>query len=122
MDQSQREEIVLELAESFGAAVDVTPAADQPLHVLLPRVPLLPPWPSPSRALIRFVNWPAARPDFWIDMKTATVAGEPPRSSSEQLVIGESWRQFSYSFGWPQGSATATRAVQLWLNRFREAA
>jgi hypothetical protein len=122
MDQSQREAIVLELSESFGAAVDVTPAPEQPLHVLMPEVPLLSPWPSPSRALIRFVNWPATRPDFWIDMKSVNGAGEPPRSSSEQLVMGESWRQFSYSFAWPQGPATATRAVQLWLNRFREAA
>jgi hypothetical protein len=122
MDASERRRIVEELASSFGQAVDVTPSPDQPLHVLLPSVPLLPPWASPARALVRFVNWPDVRPEFWIDMDVLTSSGEPPRSSSEQLVVGGSWRQFSYAFTWPQQPTTATRAVLLWLNRFREAA
>lgn len=122
MEASERKQIVEELASAFGEAVDVTPSVDQPLHVLLPRVPLSPPWPSPVRALVRFVNWPEVRPEFWIDINVLTSSGEPPRSSSEQLVVGGSWRQFSYAFTWPQSPATATRAVLLWLNRFREAA
>jgi hypothetical protein len=104
MDAASREDIVAELAGAFEEAVDVTPDSDQPLHVMLPRVPLSPPWPSPARAIVRFVNWPDARPDFWI----------------EQLVLGSSWRQFSFAFPWPPPLATATRAVLSWLNRFRE--
>lgn len=122
MDASEREQIVSELAAAFGEAIDVTPGPDQPLHVLLPRVPLSPPWPSQARALVRFMNWPAARPGFWIDVEVVTSQGAPPRSSSEQLVVGGSWRQFSYAFAWPQNPTTPTRAVLLWLNRFREAA
>lgn len=122
MDEATRKAIVDELAESFGGATDVTPAPDQPLHVLLPTVGLLPPWPSPAQALVRFVNWPETRPDFWIDIGVKTAAGEPPRSSSEQYVVGGAWRQFSYAFDWPQQPVTETRAVQLWLSRFREAA
>lgn len=122
MDAAAREAIVTELATAFGEAVDVTPTPDQTLHVLLPKIALLPPWPSPVRALGRFVNWPDVRPDFWIDMQVVTPQGEPPRSSSEQLVVGGSWRQFSYAFGWPQEPTTPTRAVLLWLNRFRAAA
>lgn len=122
MGPAERQRIVEELASAFGEAVDATPSPDQPLHVLLPNVPLSPPWPSPARALVRFVNWPEVRPEFWIDMDIVTSSGEPPRSSSEQLVVGDSWRQFSYAFTWPQPPPTATRAVLLWLNRFREAA
>lgn len=122
MDAAERKWIIEELASAFGEAVDVTPSPDQPLHVLLPNVPLSPPWPSPAQALVRFVNWPDVRPEFWIDMAVVTSQSEPPRSSSEQLVVGGSWRQFSYAFTWPQQPTTATRAVLLWLNRFREAA
>jgi hypothetical protein len=120
MEDAERKAIVEELSASFSEAVDMSPGSDQPLHVLLPKVDLLPPWTSPVRALVRFVNWPQARPEFWIDMAAMTPAGQAPRSSSEQLVLGESWRQFSYGFAWPQEPATPTRAVQLWLNRFRE--
>lgn len=122
MDAAEREQIISELATAFGEAVDVTPSPDQPLHVLLPSVPLSPPWPSSARALVRFMNWPQTRPDFWIDVEVMTVQGSPPQSSSEQLVVGGSWRQFSYAFVWPQNPATPTRVVLLWLNRFREAA
>lgn len=122
MEASERKQIIEELTSAFGEAVDVTPSSGQPLHVLLPKIPLSPPWPSPTRALVRFVNWPEVRPEFWIDMTVVTSSGAPPRSSSEQLVVGGSWRQFSYAFAWPQSPTTATRAVLLWLNRFREAA
>ncbi len=120
MEDVERRAIVEDLSNSFSEALDVTPGPDQPLHVLLPKVHLLPPWGSPVRAMVRFVNWPHARPDFWIDVAALTPSGQPPRSSSDQLILGESWRQFSFAFAWPQEPLTPTRAVQLWLNRFRE--
>lgn len=124
MDVGQRKAIVAELAAAFGAAEDVTPALDQPLHVLLPQVKLPPPWrPSPAAVLLRFPAWPGARPEFWIDMAVVNRNNEPPRSSSPQPVLGRTWRQFSYSFSWPPApgqSSTPTRAVEMWLTRFRE--
>jgi len=129
MDDVTRKAIVDELGASFGEAVDKTPADGQPAHVLLPVLALLPPWtPSPARALVRFTtDWPNQRPDFVIDLKVADKAGMPPRNnggnpSTETLVLGETWRQFSFQFPWPQHPRTATRAVQLWLNRFRDPA
>lgn len=124
MHAEQRQAIVANLAAAFGAAEDVTPAPDQPLHVLLPRVKLLPPWrPSPSAALLRFEAWPGARPEFWIDIAVVNGAGQPPRSSGPQTVLGRAWRQFSYSFPWPPAPGepcTPARAAEMWLTRFRE--
>jgi hypothetical protein len=115
--------IVDELAAAFGSARDVTPGPDQPLHVLLESVPILEPWtPRRARALVQFTNWPDQRPQFWIDIAVRSSLGGPPVSSSEQYVLGEAWRQFSFQFEWPAAPATPTRAVQLWLNRFREQA
>jgi hypothetical protein len=127
MDEATRKALVAELTASFGAAEDRTPADGQPAHVLLPKLQLLPPWkPSQARALVRFTsNWPEQRPEFFIDLGVADPDGVPPRNNggnpAEQvLVLGETWRRFSFPFDWPpRGPKTATRAVQLWLNRFR---
>ena len=124
MDAGQRKAIVAELAAAFGAAEDVTPAPDQSLHVVLPRAQLPPPWrPSAAAALLRFQAWPGTRPEFWIDMAVVNRNNEPPRSSSPQTILGRTWRQFSYSFAWPPAPGhllTPTRAVEMWLARFRE--
>jgi hypothetical protein len=131
MDSSVRTAIVNELEAAFGEAVDKTPAEGQPAHVLLPRLRLLPGWkPNPARAVVRFTpSWPAERPEFFIDLAVTDLAGIPPRNSggnpSQQvLVLGETWRQFSFNFSWPSANEfrTPTRAVQLWLTRFRDAA
>jgi hypothetical protein len=121
MDCSARQAVVAELNDAFGEALDVTPTADQPLHVLLPKLQILTPWkPSPARGLISFEGWPSVRPQFWIDVALTNAEGHPPRSNSEQLVLGEPWRYFSFSFDWPVQPLTPTRAIQAWLNRFRE--
>jgi hypothetical protein len=131
MEASVRGAIVDELKASFGDAVDKTPADGQPAHILLPSVRLLPGWkPNPARALVRFTpNWPMERPEFFIDLSVTDAAGVPPRNSggnpaAHVLVLGETWRQFSFNFAWPSANEfrTPTRAVQLWLNRFRDAA
>jgi hypothetical protein len=109
--------VVMALARAFGGAEDVTPAPGQPLHVLLPRLELPPPWsPSPTRALTIWRNWPAERPDFFIDMAVVGEAGEPPRSHNEAYQLGESWRGFSFDFAWHGDDPVL--AVQLWLTRF----
>ena len=125
MDSAVRQAIVDELRASLGEAVDKTPADGQPAHVLLPSLQLLSPWKSPARALVRFTErWPDERPDFLIALDVVDSAGTPPRNNGGSaaaivLVLGESWRQFSYNFRWPQNPKTATRVVQLWLTRFR---
>jgi hypothetical protein len=121
MDAAERQAIVDELGAAFGCAEDVSPAPDQDLHVLLPELPVLHPWqPSPTRALLRSTNWPAQRPDFWIDLELVNNEGQPPASNSEVYVLGETWRGFSFQFPW-SGQESATRAVQKWLNRFSRA-
>jgi hypothetical protein len=117
MDADARGDILGRLASAFGAAVDVTPAADQPLHVLLPQVELPAPWrPSPSRALTVWRNWPGDRPEFVIDESVIGETGEPPRSSDPHYVLGESWRRFSFSFNWKGDDPVWV--VQLWMTRF----
>jgi hypothetical protein len=121
MDEDGRRAIIAELSAGFGAAKDVTPASGQPLHALLPSLKILAPWrPSPTRGLVLFEGWPGQRPLFWIDLAVVNSEGHPPRSNGEQLVLGEAWRSFSFSFPWPVEPTTPTRAVQAWLNRFRE--
>jgi len=120
VDAETRKVIVAELAAAFGSATDVTPAEDQPLHVLLSNLNLLAPWqPNPTSGLARFAGWPDQRPDFWVSIEVSNGSG-PPRSSSEQLVLGKPWRQYSASITWPVEPRTATRAIQLWLNRFAD--
>jgi hypothetical protein len=116
-----RSAIVAALAEAFGEATDVSPDAGQPLHVMISRVDLPAPWASPSRALVRFGNWPSERPEFFVEIGVVNAAGEPPRSNSVQTVLGSEWRQFSFAFPWSVEAADAVRAVMLWLTRFREA-
>jgi hypothetical protein len=131
MDSSARAAIANELKASFGEAVDKTPAEGQPAHILLPRLRLLNGWkPNPARALLRFTpRWPDERPEFFIDLTVTDLAGVPPRNSNgnpsqQVLVLGEPWRQFSFNFSWPSAKEfrTPTRAVQLWLTRFRDVA
>jgi len=121
MDADARKQIVSELAEAFGEARDVTPDSGQPLHVLLSDLKLPSPWkPSPTRGLAKFENWPRQRPLFWVDLALVNGDSQPPRSNSEQLVLGETWRQFSFSFAWPIDPLTPMHAVLKWLTRFRE--
>lgn len=117
MDVAVRETLLERLARAFNGAVDVTPANDQPPHVLLPAVELPEPWtPSPTRALAIWTNWPAERPQFVVDEKVVGEGGEAPRSNHSVFAVGESWRGFSFSFGW--SGDDPVRAVQMWLARF----
>ena len=117
MEAPAREALVARLALAFGRAVDVTPADGQPLHVLLPSIALPRPWmPSPTRALTIWSNWPAERPQFVVDDSVVGEGGEPPRSNHAVFAAGESWRGFSFRFGWTGDDPV--RAVQMWLARF----
>ncbi len=121
MDADTRKSTVEALAAAFGGAQDVSPDAQQPLHVLLTNLQIPPPWrPSPTTALVQFAGWPGARPEFWINPAVVNGSGEPPRSGNVQYVLGASWRQFSFGFTWPCDPLTPVRAAQLWLTRFRE--
>lgn len=119
MTRGDRAAVVAALS-SFGLAVDVSPGDDQPLHVLLERLVLPKPWSPITRALVRFTDWPTTRPDFFIEPRVVNGIGEPPRSHSDEVVLGAVWRRFSYAFPWDGSSADPVRAVQLWLGRFRE--
>lgn len=120
MDELTRKAIVSALRDAFGAAMDVTPGEGQPLLVLLPALVIPPPWePCPMRALTRWPNWPQVRPEFFIGEDVANAERQPPRSSTPTLLLGETWRSFSFQFPW-SGSDPA-RAIQLWLTRFQEA-
>lgn len=125
MDIATRMAIVAELDASFGGAVDRTPSDGQPAHVLLTNMTLPHGWsPSPTRAMVVFSGWPDQRPDFYIDVSVRDSQGNPPRNSGGNLqaasnVLGMSLQAFSFPFAWPSGPKTPTRAVQLWLGRFR---
>lgn len=117
MERPDRERVVCELAHVFGAATDVTPAPGQPLHVLLPALDLPSPWrPSPARALTTWADWPAQRPQFFIDQAVVGESGSRPRSHSLVYQLGEPWTQFSFTFAW--SGDDPVRAVQYWMTRF----
>lgn len=117
MTADDREDIIARLSTAFGGAQDVTPATDQPLHVLLPQLELPDPWrPSSTRALAVWRNWPAERPQFVIDEGVVGENGEPPRSNDLVYLLGEGWRSFSFSFSWKGDDPV--QAVQMWMTRF----
>jgi hypothetical protein len=117
MEDSVRTDIISRLFTAFGGAKDVTPAQDQPLHVLLPTLELPDPWtPSPTRGLSVWRNWPNERPEFAIDETVTGENNEPPRSNSSAYLLGETWRNYSFSFPW--AGDDPVRAIQQWLNRF----
>jgi hypothetical protein len=117
MDALERESIVEQLSRALGDAHDVTPADGQPLHVLFATLELPEPWrPSPTRALTVWQGWPVERPQFVVDESVVGEGGEPPRSNNLVYLLGESWRQFSFSFPWSRDDPV--RAVQLWMSRF----
>lgn len=117
MRPDDRVELVERLRIAFGNAEDVTPADDQPLHVILPELVLPEPWrPSPAQALTIWSNWPAERPQFVVDESVVGEHGDPPRSHSPVYAVGRSWRAFSFAFPWT--SEDPVRAVQLWMTRF----
>lgn len=117
MDAEQRAAIVTDLGAAFGAAEDVTQDEAQPLHILLPQLDLPKPWgPSPSRALTVWAGWPGERPRFLIDHGVVGANGEPPRSNDSVYLLGEPWRQFSFTFAWAGQNPVV--AIQLWLERF----
>jgi hypothetical protein len=117
MDVDNRSDIIARLSTAFGGAQDVTPAADQPLHILLPQLELPDPWrPSPTRALTVWQNWPAERPQFVIDEGIVGENGDPPRSNDLVYLLGEGWRSFSFSFNWKGDDPV--QVVQMWMTRF----
>jgi hypothetical protein len=117
MDALERESVVEQLSRAFGDARDVTPADSQPLHVLLAKLELPEPWrPSPTRALTVWQGWPGERPVFVVDESVVGEGREPPRSNNLVYLLGESWRQFSFSFA--SSGDDPVRAVQLWMSRF----
>lgn len=120
MTGQERAAIVVALSAAFGPAIDLSPGDDQPLHVLLKALALPTPWTSLTRALIRFAGWPEIRPDFFIEASVVNGEGQPPRSHSDEFVLGTNWRRFSYAFAWDPSDPDPVRAVQLWLGRFRE--
>lgn len=106
------------LSQAFGAATDVTESPDQPLHVLLPELELPDPWtPSPTRALTIWRNWPAERPQFYVDPSVVGTNGQPPQNPHDHYHLGETWRGFSFSFNW-LGRDEPALAVQMWMTRF----
>ncbi len=117
MEQPAAAELIARLEQAFGRARDVTPGPDQALHVLMEEVALPEAWkPSPTRALVIWDSWPGARPRFLIDEQVRGESGEPPRSNDLVYVLGEAWRQFSFSFPWAGDDPVI--AVQRWLERF----
>jgi hypothetical protein len=117
MDAAKREKMVDQLGAAFGGARDVTPAAGQPLHVLLDGLTLPRGWtPNPVRALTVWASWPGGRPDFYIEHSARGPDGEPPRSNSDAYLLGETWRAFSFQFAW--NGDDPVLAVQRWLTRF----
>jgi hypothetical protein len=117
MEAGERSDIVSRLSAAFGGAQDVTPAEDQPLHVLLPQLELPDPWqPSPTRGLAIFRGWPSERPEFVVDERVIGENREPPRSNSSVYLLGESWRGYSFTFSWKGDDPV--RAIQMWMNRF----
>jgi hypothetical protein len=117
VDAAQRQEIIDKLGAAFSGAEDVTPADGQPLHVLLTAVELSEPWkPSETRALTIWRNWPSERPEFYIDYAVLDDQEQPPRSSSETYLLGETWRAFSFQFPW--NGDDPVLVVQRWLTRF----
>jgi hypothetical protein len=117
VDAAQREALVDCLACAFGGARDVTPAANQPPHILLPSLDLPTPWqPSTTRALTIWADWPTTRPRFLVDQAVIGDKGEPPRSSNPVYTGGETWHEFSFAFPWSGDDPVL--AVQLWMSRF----
>lgn len=110
-------EIIEALAAAFGNAVDVTPAAGQPPHILLTELELPEPWtPSPTRGLTVWPGWPESRPEFYIDAAVTGQTGQAPRNPSPTYRLGETWNAFSFSFPW--SGDDPVRAVRTWLTRF----
>lgn len=119
MDNDLRQRIVGRLSAAFGNVRDVTPAAGQPLHVLLAEIAVPVPWtPSPTRALSMWEGWPDNRPAFYIDARVKGSTGQAPRNPSPTYLLGETWNAFSFSFAWRGDDPV--RAIQTWLTRFEE--
>lgn len=117
MDQAEAAELINQIEQAFGPARDVTPAPGQALHLLMEEVDLPDAWsPNPTRALVIWEGWPAERPRFLVDEQLRGEGGEPPRSNDLIYVLGEGWRQFSFSFPWVGEDPVI--AVQKWLERF----
>lgn len=117
MEQAETADLIARIERAFGSARNVTPAPDQPLHVLMEEVVLPDAWsPNLTRALVIWEGWPEARPRFLIDEQVRGESGEPPRSNDLVYVLGEGWRQFSFSFPWVGDDPVV--AVQKWLERF----
>ena len=117
MEPADRQLLVELLAAAFGAATDVTPDGEKTPHILLPSVGLPEPWrPTPTRALTVWEDWPGTRPLFYVDERVVGETGTPPRSDHTKYLLGETWRGFSFNFGW--FGDDPVRAIQLWLGRF----
>jgi hypothetical protein len=119
MNGAERAAATAALNAAFGGARDVSLNEDQPLTVILHTLRLPAPWSSPAEALVRFAGWPKSRPEFLISPDVKNASGNAPKSNSEVVVLGRSWRQFSFSFPWDPEQADIVESVERWLTRFR---
>jgi hypothetical protein len=119
MDDAEKDRIIAALSAAFGPVRDITPSPNSPLHVLLAKLKLPPPWqPSPARALAVFEGWPDARPAFYVEEDLVGKDGNPPDGHNSTYLAGETWRGFSFSFNDQKWGHDPVLAVQLWINRF----
>ena len=118
MERPERERIVEELARAFGAAIDVTPAPGQPLHVVLSTRSnsQLRGVPRPTRALTTWADWPTAKAAVLHRRGRGGRIRHPPPQPQHGLPARRALD--SVQLHVPRSGQDPVRAVQYWMTRF----
>jgi hypothetical protein len=102
MDVRDLDRIATQLASVYGQAIKVAQEGQRRL-VQIERVELYPGCQPPDTAMLLVLDPAQPKPQVFVSPGQQLANGRPPKNSSNILIGGQTWMQFSFNIPWSDG-------------------